>query len=241
MPSYKTKLLTFAAKRYIDKSRFEKVLGLPEEFTVTCHAGAMLTKANTLKSVEEAVNWGADIVEFDVSFRPDSTPVIIHNPIPKINQGVLLEDALRIVAKSKTCRINLDIKSTKNLAEVDRLVKKHGLFDRVFYTGVFEDWVDAVKATSSIPYYLNHNVSEEEAHNESSATAIADKIKTLGACGLNSNLKYITKELVDVMHQNYLLVSLWTANSPEDMIKALKTYPDNITTKKPNTLKALIK
>lgn len=240
MPSIKTKILSFAAKRYIDISRYEKHSGLPENFTITCHAGAMLTKANSLQSVEESVSWGADVVEFDVSFRPDSTPVIIHNSSPESNQGVLLEKALEIVAKSENCKINLDLKSTKNLPEVDRLVRKYGLFDRVFYTGVFADWVDTVKATSEIPYYLNHNFSKEEANKES-ATAVAEKIKALGACGLNSNLKFVTKEVVDVMHANGLPVSLWTAKTPKDMVKALKTCPDNITTKKPNTLKALIK
>ena len=240
MPSIRTKIISRAAETYIRLCNHEKISDLPEGFTVTCHAGAMLTKANSLKSVAEAVNWGADVVEFDVSFRPDSTPVIIHNSNPKNDEGVLLEKALEIVAKDKKCRINLDIKSTRNLVEVDRLVKKHGLFERVFYTGVFEDWVETVKATSEIPYYLNHNVGEEEA-NAKSAVAVAEKIKKLGACGLNSNLKYVTREVVDVMHKNNLPVSLWTANTPKDMIKALKTRPDNITTKKPNTLKALIK
>ena len=240
MPSMKTKILSKAAKTYISILNCEKFSDLPEGFTVTCHAGAMLTKPNSLKSVEEAVNWGADVVEFDVSFRPDSTPVIIHDSSPKNNEGVLLEKALEIVAKDKKCRINLDIKSTKNLAEVDRLVKKHGLFERVFYTGVFADWVDTVKATSAIPYYLNHNIGKDEANAES-AVAVAEKIKSLGACGLNSNLRFVTKEVVDIMHENGLPVSLWTAKTSNDMIKALSTRPDNITTKKPNVLKALIK
>lgn len=241
MPSTKTKFLSKSATLYVKLRKFEKAKNLPKDFTITCHAGAMRTKPNSLDSVRESVEWGADIVEFDVSFRPDGTPVIIHDSNPSAKQGELLDNALKIVAESKSCKINLDIKSTKNLAEVDKLVKKHGLFERVFYTGVFADWVETVKRTSEIPYYLNHSVTEEEANDKAKSVAIAEKAKKLGACGINSNLRNATNLFVDTMHENGLPVSLWTANSPKNMIKALKTKPDNITTKKPNILKELIK
>lgn len=156
-----------------------------------------------------------------------------------MTQGVLLDDALKIVASDNKCRINLDIKSTANLPEVDLLVKKHRLHDRVFYTGVFEDWVDTVKSTSSIPYYLNHKITEEESHNKKSALEIIYKTKSLGAIGINSHYKFATKEFVKTAHENNLLVSLWTVNKTSDMVKVIETEPDNITTKKPNILKLI--
>lgn len=238
-----TKIVSSAAKAYIsfNKNLHEPVGNMPEGFTVTCHAGAMLTKANSLYSVRAAVEWGADIVEFDVSFRPDGSPVIIHNSNPNNNQGVFLESALEIVAESPTCRINLDLKSTANVAAVDELVKTHGLMDRVFYTGVFDTWVEAVKKDSAIPYYLNHKITEAESTDKAAAQAVADKAKALGAIGINSNFKTASKMFVDTMHENNLLVSLWTVNTPEEMTETLRLKPDNITTKKPNMLKALIR
>lgn len=241
MPSIKAGILSSAAEKYVKLRKFKKASNLPEGFTITCHAGSMLTKPNSLQSVKESVDWGADIVEFDVSFRPDGTPVIIHNSSPSANQGEFLDKALAIVAESKTCRINLDIKSKTNLPAVDKLVREYALLDRVFYTGVFEDWVETVRNTSDIHYYLNHKISETEVLNEAEAVAVAEKAKALGAIGINSNLEYSSKLFTDIMHKNGLLVSLWTANSPSDMIKCLDAKPDNITTKKPNILKALIK
>ncbi len=221
------------------KAKAANISNLPEGFTVTCHAGAMMTPANSLYSVRAAVEWGAQVIEFDVSFRPDGTPVIIHSDAPGENEGVYLENALEIARKSNAF-INLDIKSTANLGAVDELVKLKGMSERVFYTGVFEDWVETVRENSVIPYYLNHKITEEESKDKSAAQAVADKAKFLGAIGINSNHNGASKLFVDTMHENGLLVSLWTVNKIPDMINVLKLRPDNITTKKPNTFKNLI-
>lgn len=237
------KAASLASKAYtlINKNKVDFSGELPEGFTVTCHAGALFTSPNTLRSVRTAVEWGAQIVEFDVSFRPDGTPVIIHNSNPAESEGVLLAHALPIVAMSNSCQINLDIKSTANLAAVDELVKQNGLFDRVFYTGVFEDWVEVVRGNSNIPYYLNYNISEDESENEEALQAVAHKSKSLGAIGINSNYKYVSDLFVDTAHENGLLVSLWTANKIEDICRVLKLKPDNITTKHPAILNYIIK
>lgn len=223
----------------LNKNKFAVNCKLPDGFTVTYHAGALNTAPNTVSSVEAATEDNAQIVEFDVSFRPDGTPVIIHNSEPDSTQGVFLDEALRVVAEHPKCKINLDIKSMKNLGVVDELVKRYGLFDRVFYTGVFEDWVETVKSTSDIPYYLNYNVSANELKNEAVWQAIADKVKNCGAVGINSNYRNTNKRLVEFMQKNGLLVSLWTVNKIADMPKVLAYCPDNITTKKPQFLKRL--
>lgn len=214
---------------------------LPKAFTVTYHAGAMHTKPNSLDSIRKAIEYGAEILEFDVSFRPDGTAVIIHNSEPSQSQGILLKDALEIAAKDQKCRINLDIKSTKNLAEVDRLISLAGLNVRAFYTGVFDDWVEAVKSNSAIPYYLNHKITPQEATDPAEAQAVADKAKLLGAMGINAHFGTASKMFVDKMHENGLLVSLWTVNNASDMVKVINLGPDNITTKKPHVMNMLLK
>ena len=241
MKTLKSLIISSYDKIYINlnKKKLSHNANLPEGFTVTCHAGSFSTKPNSLESVDVAVKWGADIVEFDVSFRPDGTAVIIHDSAPSMNQGILLDDALKIVASVDKCMINLDIKSTANLPEVDKLVNKHGLFERVFYTGVFEDWVDKVKTTSDISYYLNHKITAEEAKSIDMINSVINKTKSCGAIGINSNYKFATKEFTDIAHQNGLLVSLWTVNKIKDMVKVIEMQPDNITTKKPDILKSI--
>ena len=235
------KILCAAEEFYfkLNKKFFAVNYDLPDGFTVTYHAGAMHTEPNTVFSVKSAIEDNAQIVEFDVSFRPDGTPVIIHDSAPDDSQGELLGNALKVVAEHPTCKINLDIKSMKNLGMVDELVRSYGLFERVFYTGVFEDWVETVKKTSAIPYYLNYNISANEVKDETQLQSVADKVKDYGAIGINSNYRNANKRFVEVMHKNGLVVSLWTVNSISDMPKVLAYCPDNITTKKPQLLKRL--
>ncbi len=237
--NFEIKLNKIINKKYFEFTKNE-TKKLPDGYTVTFHAGALKTKPNTIESIKAALDYGAKVVEFDVSFRPDGTAVIIHADAPSANDGVLLDDALAAVAKNKKCKINLDIKSTANLPEVDRLVKKHCLFERVFYTGVFEDWVETVKNTSAIPYYLNHKLTKDETNNEELLQKLADKIKSLGAMGLNSNFSNASLLATQVMHKNGLLVSLWTANTAPDMARVIACLPDNITTKKPHILLNMI-
>lgn len=239
-------LLYYEAVRIYDSLYFKINSGklaldydLPNDFSVTFHAGAMHTKPNTIRSIKAAIDANAQIIEIDVSFRPDGTPVIIHNAQPNGGQGVLLEKALEAVAETKSCKLNLDIKSTNNLGAIDKLAESFGLRERVFYTGVFKDWVETVKSSSGIPYFLNHDITERESVDSSAAQAVADYAKQLGAIGINSNYRYAEKLFADVMHQNNLLLSLWTVNEPSDMPKALKISPDNITTKRPVLLRKI--
>lgn len=226
-------------KHYVSAKKNAR--NLPDDFTVTFHAGAMKTKPNSIESIKAALDYGAKVVEFDVSFRPDGTAVIIHNGKPEDDEGVLLEDALAVVATDKECKINLDIKSTANLPEVDKLVKKFGLSERVFYTGVFEDWVETVKNTSAIPYYLNHNLTKTESYDENLLQELADKIISLGAIGLNSNFSNASAVSTRAMHKNGLLVSLWTANKAADMARVIACRPDNVTTKNPHILLEMLR
>ncbi len=242
MKSIRIEFFNFIAKIKLcslDKITAES-LDIPKGLSITYHAGALCTPPNSIYSINAAIEHGAEIVEFDISFRPDGTPVIIHNSSPNNSQGIFLENALEAIAKSDSCKINLDLKSTANLSAIDELVKFYGLSERVIYTGVFEDWVDAVKNQSSIPYYLNHNVTELEAANNNAAQAIADKAKDLGAIGINANFASVSKLFIDTVQSNGLLVSLWTVNKTEDMFRVLKLKPDNITTKKPHILKQII-
>lgn len=209
----------------------------PHNFTVTYHTGALNTPANSIKSIEAALAHGAEIIEFDVTFRPDGTAVIIHSGSPAANEGILLDDALAALAKSDSCKINLDIKSVANLPEVDRLINKHGLFERAFYTGVFDYWVEDVKKNSAIPCYLNHRVTYKEATDKQAAQLLADKAKSLGVIGINSFFGTASKLFADTMHENGLSVSLWTANTARDIAATAKCSPDNITTKKPHLIK----
>lgn len=220
---------------------FSKPEDLPEDFTITFHAGFNGTKENTVESVKEAVKKDPQIIEFDVTFRKDGTPVMIHSSNPGDNEGELLDDAFAVVATHPSCLMNLDIKNPSNLPAVEALLEKHGIKERAFYTGIGEDWVDITKKTSTVPYYLNHFLTIKEATDEAAALELVEKIKSLGAIGLNSNFLNANKKFVDIARKNGILVSFWTANKKIEMKYVLSSCPDNITTEHPDVLRELLK
>lgn len=198
--------------------------------TVTFHAGALNTPNNSVESVKVAIEHKAQAIEIDVSFRPDGTPVMIHKDLPSESEGVLLEEALKLIGKAKKTMVNLDLKSTSNLPAVDALVEKYGLCARAFYTGVFDDWTETVNENSAIPYYLNYSPSTEDKRNPK---LVIDRIKDCGAIGLNSNFRSVTAHLVNVLEENGIPVSVWTLNNLHSIKKFKAIAPSNITTQHP--------
>ena len=209
---------------------------LPEGFTVTAHSGAFDTPDNSLAFIQRALEGPCDILEMDVTFRPSGAPVLIHSGAPKETEGIPLEDALRLIAGHPALRMNLDLKSTGNLPAVDALLARFGLTQRAFYTGVGESWVPAVREHSAIPYYVNTDFSYALKRSPKGADAVAKKICALGAIGLNCHYNDVSPTVVRAMHENGLLVSLWTANTPRAMRRCLILRPDNITTRHPDKL-----
>jgi len=215
---------------------------LPSGFTVTAHAGAMNTPANSIESLSAAIAAGCDVAEIDVSFHPDLTPVIIHHASPEPGQGVPLHDAFAEIARDSKIRVNLDLKSVANLPAVAQCAADFGLMHRVFFTGVSEDWVPAVRsACPAIDYYLNCSANEKQKNDPSEANALAEKIANLGAIGMNTHFSNAGPALAEALRAKGLLFSLWTADSPKQQRFALSFLPDNITTKKPLQLIAAAK
>ncbi len=209
------------------------------KITVTAHAGAMNTRANSVSSVKQIVQTAADIVEFDVSFRPDGTPVAIHKDRPSIRQGTLLSKMLAAVAESETMQINLDLKSETNLPALMPLIREFGLLKRVFFTGVERERALKVREQCpEIPYYLN--TSLEKKNDSEYLRTLAREIRMLGCVGINMHYSNATQLAVDIMHEEGLLVSLWTVGKAADMQRLLNYGADNITTRKPLKLLRLI-
>lgn len=204
--------------------------------TVTAHTGALGSVNNSLDSVKICAESGADIIEIDLNFTADGTPVLSHNK-PKGGE-VLFEDALKVFKPYENVRMNIDVKSTSHLYKVQELVKKYGLLDRVFFTGVYESWTAEVKKQCpEIPYYLNLLGFQKLFGKRKHFEKTAERIKKCGAIGLNANRDFISKEMTDYLHGEGLLVSGWTAKTKEHIISLKAKGVDNITTLRPDLFK----
>lgn len=213
---------------------------LPESFTYTAHTGCVDTKDNSLEAIEIGAKFGADIVEFDLNFLSDGTPVLAHDE-PKGNE-ITLDQAFKKVSEYKNLKVNVDAKSVANLKVVYPLAKKHGIENRIFYTGIELKDIEAVKKDSpEVSYYLNVDVQKPGKQNAEYLDALVKEVKESGAIGINFNKDNATKELVDIFHENGLLVSIWTVNKEKEMYEVLHLAPDNITTRNPDKMQDILK
>lgn len=218
-----------------------KDVSLPEKFTITAHTGCEGSEDNSLEAIRLGHEKGAQIVEFDLNFNSEGLPVLAHDDDEAENDCVTLDEAFECVAKYDGLRVNVDVKTVCDMKQVVALAEKHGIKDRIFYTGIEEDDVAAVKElTPKIDYFLNVAVDKSKKNNREYIISLADKVESLGAVGINMKYTGCSEELVSVFHERGLLVSIWTVNSKFAMQKYLPLAPDNITTRHPSALKSII-
>ena len=211
---------------------------LPCNFTITAHTGCEDTPDNTVESIIKACNSGADIFEVDVQFDNNGIPVLSHDDI--IGGEVTMEEAFVIMNEYTSMKCNIDIKKITNMKIIPEIAKKYNVLDRVFYTGINTDFVEGAKATPEIQYYLNYEIEPIENHSPEYYNNLINIIKDNGAIGINCHHKNVTEELINVCHNNKLLVSVWTCDDKADVMRIAKMNPDNITTRKPGYVKELL-
>lgn len=214
------------------------ILNSYNNLTITAHTGCENTSDNSIESVIKAYECSADIFEADIRFDKNGTPILTHDE--PVGGEMTLEDAFIKLAEYKNMRFNIDIKCTDNMKSIAALAKKHNVTDRIFYTGINDDFVAATKETPGIPYYLNCEIAPACEQDNEYISSLVNKVKSSGAIGINCNHSNVTKELVDAFHNAGLLVSVWTCNEKADMLRMLELRPDNITTRFPSVLKELI-
>lgn len=211
---------------------------LREGFTCTAHTGCVDTPANSLESIDAAVKHGADIVEIDLNFTADGKAVLSHDA-PKGNE-ISLDEAFRKVASFENLKVNVDVKTTEHLELVKSLAEKRGVLNRIFYTGITKEMVEDVKNKSpGVTYFLNTSVRKFQT--KKYLSKLIGEVRDCGAVGINFNKKSATKKLVELFQENGLLVSIWTANNEKDILRLLSLSPDNITTRRPDIIKTILK
>lgn len=215
---------------------------LPADFLYTAHSGCENTADNSLEFLEKALALGVPALEVDVTVRNDGTPVLLHAESAGENEGLLLDDALRLIAeKSDSVQINLDLKAFSNLPKIAELIEKYNLASRCFFTGVEKAQSQTVKIDApNVPYYLNMDLNKMRLEDEDYLRSAALEVQRSGAVGINCQYRNASKKLIQIFRAEGLKVSLWTADNPLVMRNLLLLGPDNITTRRPIQLASLL-
>ncbi len=213
---------------------------LPKDFTVTAHTGCEGAKDNSLDAITLGYGCGADIVEFDLNFTAEGVPVLSHNE-PKGNE-VTLEEAFSLIAGYKGLQVNVDVKNPLDLKTVKALAEKHGILDRIFFTGIDAQWSKIVREqTPDITYYLNTAIDKNRINEKEYIDELISTLRETGAVGLNIHYESCSRLMVELLHAEGLKVSVWTVNKKSAMRKVLPFGCDNITTRQVQDLMSYVR
>jgi glycerophosphoryl diester phosphodiesterase len=224
-------------------NRYTRMYGatLSPSFTVTAHTGAMGTKKNSIDSIVKSAESGADIVEFDIMYREDGTPVLAHYE-KEIKNAPTLREAFAAAAAYPCLGFNVDLKEFTYVDRVEELILEFNLQDKAFFTGIhLKDVAEVKEKAPNIRFYLNTDFTNKLKNDTAAMDKEIASALEIGAIGLNLGYKYLTKELVTRAHAANLLVSVYTPSTKWAFSGIMHLGADNITTKRPDKLFSVIK
>jgi len=248
--------------RAIKNNPFEK-LGIVSAPKITAHRGASITAPeNTMSAFTNAIDDVADYIELDVKETKDGVVIVIHDASLKRTTGVnknvwevdydyiktldagswfseeyagepipTLEEV--IIATKGKIKLNIEIKPTghdQKLEEsVVELIEKYDLVDECVVSSMKYSVIKKVK---------NLNPKIKTGYIMKSAYGRFYEMKY--ADFFSVNYSFVTKSIVDKVHNNGKEIHVWTVNGTNNMKELAKMNVDNIITDSPVTCRETV-
>ena len=222
---------------------------------ITAHSGCEGTARDSMESVELALALGADAIEMDIRRAPDGLLYISHDrrTDSEIAEKHTLEAVFQRIADTPM-KFNCDIKEPFAIPGVLQMARCYGMeADRLILTGVVlpsllgeEPWITQASSVwlnvdLALKYLYMERLMEREydlskqqegelLQQEQCVEAVVALAKTLGVRGINLRHAHATHALVDRLHENGLLCSVWTLKDAQAIDRVLRLQVDNVTT-----------
>ena len=191
---------------------------------ITAHAGCEGTLPNSIGHIKSAIASGAEIVEVDV--RADGEVLYLSHDLPEDpSRCVTLESCFDLVKKTENLSLNLDMKTEGLIPRVLELAKKHGLCERIVFTGA-----SRYRRSEAV------NAGADMWRNMWKGDSVPDGIKANradGSLALNVWFPLINEEYDKELKSFSNGFSAWTVDNEEDMVRFLRMGIMNITTRRP--------
>ncbi|MFH1850392.1 MAG: glycerophosphodiester phosphodiesterase family protein [archaeon] len=215
------------------------------------HRGAAgLEPENTLVSIQRAIDLGVDAVEFDVHMSKDGAVVVIHDDTVErttngsgavsemtlaelkaldAGKGERIPTLLEVIGLAKgRVKMVIELKGADTEEPVVRIVEEKDIASEVIVISFNHDRVKRVKELNpkirtgilivGAPVYPSHLVKDASADN------------------IHPNLNFVDREFVEEAHRSGIHVSVWNADTVEDIKKMKGLGVDSIGSNYPNLL-----
>ncbi len=234
---------------------FQKKFQKKFDVMVIAHRGAC-TEApeNTLRAFEQAVDAGAEMIEFDTHKTLDNHVVVIHDrstartsnvdimihasTLEQVRE-VSLEDGLQIPTLEEVfvqfkgkIYFQIEVTETEMAPEVIALIDKYDVYDQCFISSFLD---------RTLPTYKNSKKKIMLAYISHEQNSLFRKAAKLELDGVHPQYKMLTPELVSKFHSKNLFVNPWPVDSPEDWEYLIKCGVDGLITNYPRELCKFLK
>lgn len=213
---------------------------------ITAHSGCEGTPDNSMASIEKGIALGVDCVEIDV--RADETGKLwLTHDLPEDYSGLVpLEAAFDVIGKSGIA-VNCDLKEYGALLPALALAEQYGIGpERLIFSGSVDTSLlerqPEIARRSQI--FLNSeelvkDLSKKDAPDRAGQTAylldnadtVAERLHALGAKALNAPYKYMPDDLIGMLRERNVALSLWTLNEEAPLREFMRKDLLNITTR----------
>ncbi|MFJ9578071.1 glycerophosphodiester phosphodiesterase [Streptomyces sp. NPDC101191] len=221
--------------------------------TVVAHRGdPYRVRENTIPSVLSAIARGADAVEVDVRLTKDGVPVLLHDdtlkrlwgherPLTSLTVSQLAEltdggvPTLRetlIAAGAGRLMLDLPGGDAGSVRTIVGTVRECGAGERVYYCAGGTAMLHVRAADPNAEIALTWN---------SVAPPRPVLLDAVRPKWLNYRFGLAGRQLVDRVHRDGLLVSVWTPDTKRNMRKLIRNGVDSITTNRVDALTAVLR
>lgn len=210
---------------------------------LTAHSGCDHTPDNSLEFVKYVLEKNVDCFEVDI--RNKEEKLILSHEEPGEN-SISLEKVFRLLRKKSNIKINCDLKEKNLEKSVYQLAKLHQVEKQLIFTGSVElenfrknkNLFPGVTVFYNIenlsPYpeeILRTGVMLREKMMEE-IQKIAEELIHYNIAGINMNVLFYSKKVLEILKRYNLKCSLWTVNESQQLIELLSQEIENITTRK---------
>ncbi|MEV0850441.1 glycerophosphodiester phosphodiesterase [Streptomyces sp. NPDC049954] len=207
-------------------------------------------RENTLSSLRSALDRGADAVEMDVRLTRDGVPVLLHDatlqrlwdhdrPLDQLTasevheltagQVPTLAEALEVTRDSRVM-IDLPSGTPRTAQAVVGVIRDNDAAGRAYYCAGASAMLAVREADPDAEIALTWTTLAPP------RPALLDAVRPRW---LNYRFGLVSHQLVEAVHRNGLLVSVWTPDTRRSMRKLVAAGVDSITTNRVDVLVAL--